>query len=111
MIRNIKRLLPLLLALALPAHAQYMSGNDLLERLNDNDSAVKRSVALGYILGVADGLDGQEVCVQRSVQAGQVRDVVHQWLRDNPALRHLPAAAIVAGSLSRVWPCQTGKKL
>jgi len=95
----------LLLALALPAQAQFVDGNGLLDRMNDT-GAVKPMVALGFILGVADSFRGTEVCVPTNVQAGQLYDLVHQWLRANPDKRHLEGAAIVLVSLNRTWPCK-----
>lgn len=95
----------LLLALTVPAQAQFLDGNGLLERMNDQGT-VKPMVALGFVLGVADSFRGTEVCLPENVQARQLYDVVHQWLRANPDKRHLEGAAIVLVALNRTWPCQ-----
>lgn len=95
----------LLLVLALPAQAQFIDGNGLLERMNDPGS-VKPMVALGFVLGVADSFRGTEICLPENVQARQLYDVVHQWLRANPDKRHLEGAAIVLVALNRTWPCK-----
>ena len=99
------RLAALLLALALPAQAQFIDGNGLLDRMNDT-GAVKPMVALGFVLGIADAFRGSEICLPANVQARQPYDLVHQWLQANPDKRHLEAAVIVLAVLSRTWPCK-----
>lgn len=99
------RLAALLLALALPAQAQFIDGNGLLDRMDD-PGTVKPMVALGFVLGVADSFRGSDICLPPTVQARQPYDLVHQWLKANPDKRHLEAAAIVLAVLSRAWPCK-----
>lgn len=103
---RLKRLVAIgLLSVINYSHAQFIDGNGLLERMND-PGTVKPMVALGFVLGVADAFRGTEVCLPDNVQARQLYDVVHQWLRINPDKRHLDAAAIVLVVLNRTWPCQ-----
>jgi hypothetical protein len=66
---------------------------------------------LGYIDGVADALDkniinGYKACVPDGVTAGQLQDVVVQYLRLNPADRHFLAFGLVADAISKAFPCR-----
>jgi hypothetical protein len=37
----------------------------------------------------------------------QLADVVHKWLKDTPAERHLIGAEVVQNAAIAAWPCQT----
>lgn len=82
-----KLLAALLLALATTAHAEFVTGNNLLASLKKADAA-ERAAAIGYIVGVADTLEGSVSCLPKSVTVPQVVDLVVQWLEHNPRLRH-----------------------
>ena len=86
------------------AHAQFFTGNDLLTRLNA-DNSIDRTLAMGFIMGVYDSSLLLEHCPPSNVTAGQVRDMVAKDLYNGAAARHLPAAAFVAYTLSAAWPC------
>lgn len=99
----------LLLCISAPASAEFMSGNDLLERLRSKDET-PRIVALGYIMGAADAGNTVNHCLPANATAGQVRDVVHQWLEKTPTVRHHSADVIVNAMLGMAYPCQVGAK-
>ncbi len=84
------------------AHAAFYTGNDLWERLNGTEA--QKLIALGYIGGVADSLDSRIVCMP-SVSLGQTRDVVKQYLENNPSVRHFSADSLIQNVLSSMWPC------
>jgi Rap1a immunity proteins len=107
-----KKLLLITLAVTTSmAQAEYLSGNDLLTRLN-SEGIADRGFALGYIAGVSDGLEDILVCAPTGSTTGQARDIVWQYLRINPQSRHQGAALLVVEALQRVWPCrQKGKAL
>ena len=86
------------------AHAQFFTGNDLLTRINA-DNSTDRVLAMGFIMGVYDSSLLLEHCPPSNVTAGQVRDMVAKDLYNGAAARHLPAAAFVAYTLSAAWPC------
>lgn len=96
----------LMFTLSAQAQGQFIDGNGLLDRMNDTGS-VKPMVALGFVLGVADSFRGSDICLPDNVQARQLYDMVHQWLRVNPDKRHLDGAVIVLVVLSKAWPCKT----
>lgn len=106
---NIK---PSIAAIALLAashsHAAFLSGNDLLTRINSDDG-VLQGVALGYVIGVHDTSHSALHCSPAGISAGQVRDMVKIWLRDRPATRHLAADGLITDMLQAVWPCPNSK--
>ena len=70
----------------------------------------RQSLCLGYIEAVSDAsevnaVNGYEACVPEAVTAGQLQDVVVQYLQLNPADRHLSAVGLVAHALSKAFPC------
>lgn len=106
---NIKALLPILLAAATTsASAQYFNGNQLLAHLNGTPS--ERMMAIGYVGGVHDSLDGIVFCSPGSATLGQVRDVVMQQLQAVPETRHRPANLLMASILGGTWPCKNSPK-
>lgn len=99
----------LLLCISAPASAEFLTGNELLERLRAKDEA-PRILALGYIMGAADAGNTVNHCLPTNATAGQVRDVVHQWLEKTPTVRHHSADSIVNAMLGLAYPCQSGAK-
>lgn len=87
------------------AHAGFMSGNDLLERMKNGSSAG----ALGYVMGVHDADENIFFCTPNQVTAGQVYDLVRMELEKMPALRHYPANLLVGAILKKQWPCANTK--
>ena len=96
-----------LLTLALlcgSAHAEFYTGNELLQRLN-SESLAERSAALGYIMGVADTGLGVVHCTPPNATAGQMESMVRNYLTNVPAERHRSADNIVSRILKVTWPC------
>jgi len=59
----------------------------------------------GYVVGVADALNGAIFCVPSGVTKGEVIAVVLKFLNDHPADWHYPAAQDVAVALHLSYPC------
>jgi Rap1a immunity proteins len=99
--------LPAWLLCSSPASASsFKNGNQLLEECS---SQVDLLFCLGYIDAVNDALDGNsvngyEACVPNAVTAGQLKDIMVQYLRLNPADRHLIAVGLVADAISNKPP-------
>ncbi len=92
--------------LAGPSHAFFKDGNKLLSELNNNPgTSLLPAVGIGYIVGVTDALYGITHCPPENVTAGQIRDMVKNYLENTPAIRHLPANQIIVAVLRGVWPC------
>lgn len=100
----------LLIALTICAAAQagpiqFYTGNELYERIKSQEF-VKKSVALGFVIGVHDTLDGITSCAPDSVTAKQVLDIVERFLDQYPEGRHLSATSLVRNALAKAWPCK-----
>lgn len=107
-----------------PARAEFVSGNTLYEWCSARPGSVTfyqdESSCREYILGVHDALESagylfaafaemddpfEMVCVPPRVQAGQLKEVVATYLRNNPAPRHEGAAMQVMLALRAAYPC------
>lgn len=99
-----KRLIPLAALLCCTAHAEFLSGNDLYQRLQAG--GVDHLVALGYIAGVHDLSLGTGHCAPPSATLGQVRLLVQRTLEMMPEAREKSADVIVLGALKGAWPCK-----
>lgn len=94
----------LALLLAGTAHAEFKDGNKLLSDMRDSSYYIQ-GVALGYVTGVADVGVGVIHCAPPNLTAGQLHDMVKNYLENTPAERHLTADTIINKVLKAVWPC------
>lgn len=94
----------LALALAGSAHAEFVDGNKLLNQMKDS-AYFNQGHALGYVAGVADMGLGVVHCAPSNLTAGQLNDMVRNYLENTPAERHLTGDTIVNKVLKTVWPC------
>lgn len=104
-----RKLLAGLLCIPCVAHAEFWTGNMLLQRINSSE-AYERGTALGYILGVSDTGQNATHCSGSQVTAGQTRDVVKQYLEQNPAIRDFSADFLATVALGQAFPCPKDKK-
>ena len=98
------RLAALLICISMSAHAEFKDGNELLSDM-DSGNVVGQMVALGYVMGVADVGMGYLHCAPANVKAGQLKDMVQNYLRNTPAERHLSADTTINKILRTTWPC------
>lgn len=99
----------LILALATTtAHAQFLTGNELLDRLNG--STVQQVNAVGYITGVADAEIGSIWCPPPNITARQVVDLTRRTLDVVPEKRHESASSFVMAAVRMTWPCESKPK-
>lgn len=108
-----KKLLAFTFALFLPiaANATFISGNELLQKMNSPEN-IEKAFALGYVTGVFDSFDEIVHCnAPLSVTAGQVRDIVKKYLENNPATRNKSAELLIATAINQLWPCAQPKSL
>lgn len=99
----------LMIALALcsgVAHAEFKDGNKLLADMNSEYQSI-RSVALGYVMGVADSYHGVLQCAPPNATSGQMNDMVHNYLTNRPVERSKTADQIIIHVLKSVWPCDS----
>ena len=99
-----KRLCAILLLCLNTAHAEFKDGNRLLADLQSSH-VEDRVHAMGYIVGIADMGRGYINCMPENATAGQLRDMVRNYLENTPAERHFSADLIVNKVLKTVWPC------
>lgn len=86
------------------ARAEFLDGNELLLRLSSEDSG-RRSVALGYVMGVFDTMHNVNHCAPTNVTGGQVRDIVRNYISNTPAKRHLTGDTLTLEALAIAFPC------
>lgn len=99
-----KHIITLVLFSAGIAHAEFKDGNRLLADLQSSH-VEDRVHAMGYIVGIADMGRGFINCMPENATAGQLRDMVRNYLENTPAERHFSADLIVNKILKTVWPC------
>jgi hypothetical protein len=101
----------LTLSLAATTVPSTQSGDDIYSECTAPAGEEYRHIfCYGYIDGIADAMAGNAIngymaCIPMAVGGGRF-DVVIQFLRANPAKRHLAAAGLVARALSDAYPCR-----
>ena len=85
------------------AHAEFKDGNKLLSDMTG--VTINQMNAIGYVMGVADTLAGITHCSPSTVTAGQMHDMVKQYLETSPSMRHFSADSLINRVLSNAWPC------
>jgi hypothetical protein len=99
----------LLATLSAPVRAEFMTGQQLKEYLDDartGTSFKSLTVAMGYVAGVYDMVDRQQVCITRELSAREAMDVVHRYLNAHRSELQLPASKLVVQALAEEFPCK-----
>jgi len=99
----------LMMMLAAGASLNYENGDDLWHDCSGADV----SRCTGYVIGAVDSIELMDdlyrmphhFCIDQTVRAGQVRDVVVVYLRMHPEERHAIASSIVHTAMSEAYPC------
>ncbi|WP_206066186.1 Rap1a/Tai family immunity protein [Novosphingobium sp. ERN07] len=103
----IARRLPLamLLLAATPAHAEWMSAQQLHETCT-TAAPVDRAMCLSYVIGVLDGFRDLDRPPKTPLDtsAGQVRDVVVRYLDEHPEQRTLQGREVIRAAIVAEWP-------
>lgn len=99
-----KKLLLIMLFIPVIAHAEFVTGNDLLEDLQSTET-IKRVFVMGYIAGVADANHSVNYCPPQGISLGQLRDMTEQYLIANASIRNLSGDMLIGDMLKRRWPC------
>jgi len=99
-----KLMIGLMLVPAL-SHAEFLSGNELLSRMDSGNHGLEM-MALGYVAGVADVGHGVTHCATTTVTIGQVRDMTRELLKAIPDKRHMSADSFVTATLKAAFPCK-----
>jgi hypothetical protein len=101
-----RKLLVALLMVPSMAWAEFFSGNQLLAKITSSEY-MDKAQAIGYIQGVYDaGLHIRHCAPDNAgINAGQVQDIVRNYLERNPATRNYAADVLIIDALRKVWPC------
>lgn len=91
------------LVVSTAAHAEFLDGNKLLSDMTGTHG--QQMSALGYVMGVSDALQGIVVCLPVNVTAGQINDMVKNYLNNVPRERSVSADITVSKILKDTWPC------
>jgi hypothetical protein len=90
----------------------WYSGNELLSACESKE-AVGSGVCLGYIQGVhsttmLNPLPGSKFkfCTPEGMVAEHLKDVVVEYLRNNPSSLHYAAVSLVIMAVSEAFPCR-----
>ena len=92
----------------------FMDGDELREGLQAWDSSwgdlltaktVDSGIARGFVVGVADALDGVAFSLPPSVTRGQIKDVVLKHLEEQPGGKKSRASRLTTPALAAAYPC------
>lgn len=91
--------------------ASFETGNTIYAGLEDwkrdsITSPIKAGQSFGYVIGVHDALDGTVICTPSNASKGQLVDIVFNYLRDNPQIRHKSADELITQALIKFYPCK-----
>ncbi len=105
-----KYLVILVLLFSAPAYAKYTTLNNLLKYM-ESDSPVLSTYAIGYVIGLADQLSGEEqICIPVGTKALHVAQTIKKRLETVPTdMRYLSAGPLVLASLQDMYPCKDVK--
>jgi hypothetical protein len=90
-----------------------ITGQKFYETCNSKGLA-ETSLCLGYTMGLSDGLsmlqmnplgDFKPICIPTKATAGQQRDVIVNYLANNPAIRHHSIGILSIAAWRNAWPC------
>ena len=95
-----------------PAAAYFLDGDELMNHCSVNiaDERYDPAVCVTYVMGAYDAymfqrlVRNQPRCTPRSLTAGKLREVVVEYLQDNPDNRAMDASALVWNAIIAEWP-------
>lgn len=87
------------------AKAGFDDGNSLHENCQASDD-YKWFLCIAYIKGTIDASNtfAKLACIPPNATAGQLRDIVSKWLRENPEYRSSKAATLVLAAIKEAFP-------
>ncbi len=104
----------LLLALALPAHAEFVTSKKLADWLDEaarpSGDFEYRTMALGFVAGIHDLLRDSAVCTPDHIRGRKLLLAVRSWMKRNPDKWDDVAAVTVRAALIETYPCPPAEK-
>ena len=113
-------LLLLLSMFQMPTMAGFTPGNTLYNEMQVCETSEYKERKLlteayacgfvnGYIRGAWDAVyeSNKEngICIPTGVTVGQMTDVVHLWMKNNPGKRAYTADSLFRAAILETWPC------
>jgi len=105
-----------LLLLTHTSFAGYFTGNDLKKWANASERIARGNASdvdyqdsamlMGFIIGVADGTQGEMMCVPTGTSGAQLKAMVTKFLNENPATWGKDASLLVMYALVPDFPCK-----
>lgn len=84
----------------------FITGDQLYEYCT-TPSAPQQAVCAYYVMGMADVLmDMTKICPEKGVTGSQLADVVTNYFRAHPEVRHLSASSEGRFALEQAFPCK-----
>lgn len=95
-----------------PAHAYFLDGDELINHCSANiaDERFDPAICVTYIMGAYDAFMFQRLvrnqprCTPPTLTGGQLREVVVEYLLENPDNRGMDASALVWNAIIAEWP-------
>ncbi len=83
-----------------------------LRQANDPNAvaSVAAPFAMGYVMGIAEGMDDLAWCLPDKVRQGELIDVVDKYLSDHPQELHESRSKITKIALMDAYPCAAGQQ-
>lgn len=104
----------LLLSLAVPAHAEFVTSKKLADWLDEaarpGGDFESRTMALGFVAGVHDLLRDESVCTPDHIRGRKLLLAVRSWMKRNPDKWDDVAAVTVRAALTETYPCPAETK-
>ncbi len=94
--------------ICISAHAEFKSGTGLMQDLEADqrgDSTYEVGVATGYVMGVADTVDGIVHCIPATATVKQTKQVVFNYMKNHPESWNKSATQVIVSALRSTWPC------
>lgn len=97
------------------AGAPYIDGATLLSLCLDPDDSVMKGQCIGFVIGVADAVDGMQdvhplykrgICVPPTASAGELVATTIGYSRRHKAEMHFTASTVVTLALRDAYPCR-----
>jgi hypothetical protein len=86
--------------------SQWLAAKAMLERPSATGAEHYAAfTSQGYVMGVADILDGAALCLPQDTTVRQLSTVVERYLHDNPTRLGMAASSLVADALRKQFPC------
>lgn len=101
------------LLVSAPSFSANTDGNTLFKWCSLDRDGTAALRCLVFVDGVFEGIQWSEVggqakpsfCPPANANLAQYVDIVVLWLKNNPGLRTVPAAAVVQSALRQAFPC------